>query len=117
MEGRVCLFNTSFYFLLKGGVMSREGDFQSHLREEIEKRFPGSIVLRNDPSWLQGIPDLLIVYRDKWAALECKREEKGKHRPNQDYYVNLMNDMSYSSFVYPENEELVLDELQQAFGS
>lgn len=95
--------------------MSTEGDFQSRLRKEIEKRFPGAIVLRNDPSWIQGIPDLLIVYRDKWAALECKRGENEKHQKNQDYYVETMNQMSYSSFVYPENEELVLNELQRTF--
>lgn len=95
--------------------MSTEGDFQSHLRKEIENRFPGAIVLRNDPSWIQGIPDLLIVYRDKWAALECKRGENEKHQKNQDYYVETMNKMSYSSFVYPENEELVLNELQRTF--
>lgn len=95
--------------------MSTEGDFQSDLRKKIEKMFPGAIVLRNDPYWIQGIPDLLIVYRDKWAALECKRGENEKHQKNQDYYVETMNRMSYSSFVYPENEELVLNELQRTF--
>ena len=97
--------------------MTKEGDFQSGLRKKIENRFPGSMVLRNDSSWIQGIPDLLILHKGKWAALECKRSEKEKHQPNQDYYVDLMNDMSYASFIFPENEEDVLNELQQAFGS
>ena len=97
--------------------MSKEGDFQSGLRKKIEKRFPGSMVLRNDSSWIQGIPDLLVVYKGKWAALECKRSEKEKHQPNQDYYVGLMNEMSYASFIFPENEEDVLNELQRSFES
>lgn len=96
--------------------MSTEGDFQSGLRKRIEREFPGSMVLRNDPQWIQGIPDLMIIFEDKWAALECKRNEKEKHQRNQDHYVELMNRMSYSSFVYPENEEDVLNELHEAFG-
>lgn len=97
--------------------MSVESKFQKELKREIEQRFPGSIVLKTDPTYRQGIPDLIIFYNDKWAALECKRAKNARHQPNQDYYVDLMNEMSYSSFVYPENKEEVLDGLQQAFGS
>lgn len=96
--------------------MKTEGDFQSNFRKRLEKEFPGALVLRNDPYWLQGIPDLMVVYKNKWAALECKRSEKEKHQQNQDYYVEEMNKMSYSSFVYPENEEDVLNELHETFG-
>lgn len=97
--------------------MSRKPEdvFRDQLAKEIETRFEGSIVLRNDPDYIQGIPDLLVVYNDHWAALECKRNSRASHRPNQDYYVNKMNDMSYAAFVYPENKEEVLDALQQAF--
>ena len=73
------------------------------------------MVLKNDANYIQGIPDLLILYRNKWAALECKRSEKEHHQPNQDYYIQLMDDMSYASFVYPENKEVVLNELQFTF--
>lgn len=97
--------------------MTKEGDFQSNLRKKIERMIPGSIVLRNDASWIQGIPDLLILHEGKWAALECKRGENEKHQPNQDYYVDTMNQMSYASFIYPENEERVLNELQQSLRS
>lgn len=93
----------------------KEQQFQSQLIKKLEKIFPGCIVVKNDPSYIQGMPDLLVLYKDKWAALECKKSEKSHKQPNQEYYVNSMNDMSYASFVYPENEEEVLDELQQAF--
>lgn len=91
-----------------------EGKFQANLIKEIKNMFPGSIVTKYDP--IQGFPDLLILYKDKWATLECKRDAYAKKQPNQNYYVGLMNEMSFSSFIYPENKEEVLYELQQAFG-
>lgn len=94
-----------------------ESDFQGKLIKEIYSIFPGSLVLKTDPRYIQGFPDLLILYKDKWALLECKREEDAVHQPNQDYYVDLLNSMSFSRFVYPENKEAVLRELQQAFKS
>ena len=93
----------------------KENKFQSDLIKEIKERFDGCIVTNLDSAHIQGIPDLLVLYKDKWATLECKRNDKASHRPNQEYYVNKMNEMSFSRFVYPENKEAVLDELQQSF--
>ena len=93
----------------------KENKFQSDLIKEIKERFDGCIVTKFDSAHIQGIPDLLVLYKDKWATLECKRNSKASHRPNQEYYVNKMNEMSFSRFVYPENKEAVLDELQQSF--
>lgn len=94
-----------------------ENKFKTNLIKEIEKRFPGSYVFHLDPTERQGIPDLLILYKNKWAALEGKKNKNASHRPNQDYYVKIMNEMSYASFIYPENKEDVLNEIQQAFES
>lgn len=94
-----------------------ERDFQSHLIKTLRERFPGCIIMKNDPNYIQGIPDLIILYKDRWATLELKKHARAKHRPNQEYYVDRMNEMSFSRFIYPENEEDVLDELQQAFGT
>jgi len=91
-----------------------ESKFQSDLIKDIKDLFPDCIILKNDPNYLQGFPDLLILNGNRWAALETKRSSKEKHQPNQDYYVELTYSMSYGSFVYPENKEQVLDELQQA---
>lgn len=93
----------------------KENQFQSKLIEDLESRFPGCIILKNDSSYRQGIPDLTIFYQDKWATLEVKKNKKAVHQPNQDYYVDQMNKMSFSRFIYPENKEEVLHELQQAF--
>jgi hypothetical protein len=77
--------------------------------------FPGCLIIHLDANEIQGIPDILILYENKWAALEGKKYKNASHRPNQDYYVNMMNEMSYASFIYPENKEEVLDELQETF--
>ena len=95
--------------------MAREGDFQSKLIKEIKTIFPGLFVLKNDPNYIQGFPDLLILFKNKWAALECKRGNKAERQPNQEYYVNELGKMSYASFICPENKEEVLNELQQTF--
>lgn len=91
-----------------------ESQFQAGLIDELKDRFPGCIVLKNDSSYIQGIPDLTILYRKKWATLEVKKNRKAPHRPNQDYYVEKMNNMSYSAFVYPENKEDVLNDLERS---
>lgn len=90
-----------------------ESGFQDRLIEQIEKLFPGCMVFKMDQ--IQGIPDLLVLYGDKWASLECKKSAKAKRQPNQEYYVGKMNEMSFSRFVSPENKEEVLHELEQAF--
>jgi 3-hydroxymyristoyl/3-hydroxydecanoyl-(acyl carrier protein) dehydratase len=77
--------------------------------------FPGCVVLKNDPNYLQGIPDLTIFWNNRWATLEVKKEANAPHQPNQDYYVAKMDDMSFSRFIYPENKKEVLNELQQSF--
>lgn len=93
----------------------RESRFQAMLIQEIETLFPGSYVLMNDANYIQGFPDLLILHNDRWAALEVKTSSRAAQQPNQAYYVNQLNKMSYAAFVYPENLEEVLRDLQQTF--
>lgn len=95
--------------------MILESKFQSDLIKELKVRLPGCIVLKNDPNYIQGIPDLTIFYKKHWATLEVKTHEQASHQPNQDYYVTTMNMMGFSAFIYPENKEEVLNGLQQAF--
>ena len=92
-----------------------ERDFQRGVVKDIKNMFEGCIVTKLDPSHTQGIPDLLVLHKDKWATLECKRNAKAERQPNQEYYVNKMNEMSFSRFIYPENKEEVLNELRETF--
>lgn len=92
-----------------------ERNFQAGLIKEIKTLYPGCIVLKNDPNYIQGFPDLTVLYNDKWALLETKRESDASHRPNQDYYIERGNKMSFARFISPENKEEVLNELQQTF--
>ena len=94
--------------------MKLERDFQKDLIKEIKSILPGCFVLKQDAGYKQGIPDLLILYGKKWAALECKKSASATKRPNQDYYVETMNKMSFASIIFPENKEEVLHDLQQA---
>jgi hypothetical protein len=95
----------------------KENKFQADLIKELKTMFPGCIVLKNDANYIQGFPDLLVLYGKHWAALECKQSANASHRPNQDYYVGSCRDMSYANFIYPENKKEVLDELSQSFKS
>lgn len=92
-----------------------ERDFQSKLIKEIKKKFPGCVVMKNDSSYIQGIPDLTVLYQDKWAMLEVKRSETASHRPNQEYYVGKMDEMSFARFICPENKQEVLHEMEHTF--
>ena len=96
-------------------MSKKENEFQSKLKKELKERYEGCIVTKLDANDIQGIPDLLILYKNKWATLENKKDSKATKQPNQDYYVNKMNDMSFSKFIYPENKKEVLEELDKFF--
>lgn len=90
-----------------------ESGFQDKLIASLKDRFEGCMVFKMDHP--QGIPDLLILYKDKWASLECKKSKNATRQPNQEYYVEKMNKMSFSKIIYPENKEDVLNALQRSF--
>ncbi len=99
--------------------MKNENRFQAETVKEIKKRLPGAIVTKMDANYIQGIPDILVLYEDRWATLEFKRSEEDykkslSRNPNQPYYVERMSNMSYSSFIFPENKEEVLNEMERS---
>ena len=94
-----------------------ESNFQKSIKKELKERFPGCYVLKNDPTMVQGIPDLTVLYKDKWAMLEVKKNEKAPHRPNQDIHVKQLNDMSFAAFIFPENKESIFNDLERLFRS
>lgn len=96
-------------------MTKKESDYQRHLIKRIETEvLPGSMVLKNDSEYRPGIPDLSVLYKDRWGMLETKKSAKEKHQPNQDYYVDVAETMSFGAFIYPENEDEVLDDLQRS---
>lgn len=94
-----------------------ENKFQSNLIKEIKDTFPGCIVMKNDSSYIQGIPDLLVLHNDKWASLEVKKSRRASKRPNQEYYVDRMDQMSFARFIYPENKDEVMRSLHSHFSN
>lgn len=92
-----------------------ESKFQKELMDEIREQYPGCVILKNDSSYIQGFPDWTILYKDRWAVLEAKRERGAKKQPNQEYYVDKLDKMSFSRFVYPENKDEVLEDLERVF--
>lgn len=97
--------------------MSVEAIFQINLIKKLQMMFPNGFILKNDPTEYQGIPDILILVGDRWAMLEVKREVSAEIQPNQEFYVDMFNRMSFAAFIYPENEEEVLRALQSALGT
>lgn len=92
-----------------------ESKFQKDLKGHLKERYKGCIVKKTNANATQGFPDLLILYEDKWACLECKRSTKAAKRPNQEYYVDKLNSMSFASFISPETEDEVLEALDRVF--
>lgn len=95
----------------------RENRYQAGLIRRLKERFPGCVVLKNDANYIQGIPDLTIVYKNRWAMLECKQMVSSNRRPNQEYYIQKLDGMSFARFISPENEEEVLNELERSWES
>jgi hypothetical protein len=93
-----------------------ERHYQLKLVRKLEQLLPGCVIIKNDPRGIQGMPDILILYLNTWAALEIKMAGNSAVQPNQEYYIDLLDDMSFASFINPENEEEVLGDLQHAFG-
>ena len=94
-----------------------ESRFQAELKKRLYEEYPDCIILKNDPNLQQGIPDLVILWRDKWAMLEVKRSQDAEEQPNQRWFVDKANAFAYGAFICPENAEEILYELQQAFQS
>ncbi len=92
-----------------------ESAFQANLIVELKSVFTDCIVLKNDPGYIQGIPDLLILWQDRWAALECKANMNSRLQLNQAWYITEMNHMSFASVICPENKEEVLHAIAEAF--
>ena len=97
-----------------------EGDFKSKLIQRIENEFPGCIVTKLETDYKEGLPDVLVLHKNKWATLEAKKDKSEVTKPRrnkmqQDYYVATMDKMSFSRYVYPENQEEVLNELKLHF--
>lgn len=100
-------------------VSKLERDYQMELIPRILSPLPGRVlvdkfVIITDPNYIQGIPDLIVFFRGKWAFLEVKLSEKSKQQPNQEWYINNWRRYVFTAFIYPENEEEVLAALQSA---
>jgi hypothetical protein len=96
--------------------MRSETAYRTGLITKLEEMFPGCFIVKNDPAENQGIPDLLILFRDMWAMLEIKRSGRASKQPNQGYYVDRFDEMSFAAFINPQNEAEVLDALSSTFG-
>ena len=106
--------NLTFPYIFEGGLML-ERFYQRQLIRELKLRFPGCVVIKNDPTYIQGFPDLLVLHHDMWAALEVKAHSDSYEQPNQEHWVGVLGTMSFAAFIYPENEAEVLHALQRAF--
>lgn len=88
-----------------------ESKYRKYLEDRIREILPGCFVLRNPAGEYQGIPDLTVFYGPRWAMLEIKISDRAPFQPNQEYYLDLMSDMSFAAVIYPENELAILGEL------
>lgn len=105
--------------------MSRQEEvYQANLIRRLEHMFPGCVVVRLDPRFVdfyvegkrysQGVADILILFGSRWAMLEVKAAIDAPVQPNQPYFINMFDALSYAAFISPENEEEILYDLQHA---
>lgn len=94
-----------------------ESVYQTRIIKRLKNEFPGCFIMKNDTDLIQGVPDLIVLYGDRWVMLEVKPSRRSRHQPNQEYYIDLLDSMSYASFVFPENEEEVFRDLQHALAT
>lgn len=115
-EGESHFDRLSYIFSFLEVIVGSEAAYQAKLIKKIQRMFPECFILKNDPSENQGVPDILILFGIQWAMLEVKLSESSPMQPNQEYYISMFDNMSFASFIYPENEEQVLDDLQSTLG-
>ena len=88
----------------------KENEFQMKLKKKIKKAVPGSVVLKNSPNDILGIPDLTVLGPNgKYAILECKRASDSNIQALQDYYVEKFNKSYYATFVRKANQKEVIE--------
>jgi hypothetical protein len=115
MKGIGCARHISFVF--QEVIMGKlENQYKTELKNRMETRFPGALILKNDEQLLQGIFDLVMLWGPWYAAIEVKKDADAPYRPNQEYYLDRVVKMGGLAFtIYPENEEEVLYEIQRSF--
>lgn len=89
-----------------------ENRYQRILVTKLRELLPNCFIMLNDPQQYQGIPDILILFGNRWAMLETKRAANAAQRPNQDYYISQFNQWSFAAFINPSNEDDVLEALK-----
>jgi hypothetical protein len=94
-----------------------ESMYKQHVFKRLRLMFPGCEIIRTDTASQQGLPDHIVLWGPYWATLEFKTSAKAKRQPNQEYFVQRLDEMSFAAFIYPENEDEVLHALEQAFAS
>lgn len=99
----------------KGAKVILEKDFQKDFIHKIKTLLPNSIAIKNDANYLQGFPDWTVIDGPRVYVFEAKAFKKANRQPNQEYYINAINAAGgFARFVYPENMQEVLDEIQRA---
>lgn len=94
-----------------------ESEFQAKLVKRFEEELlPGCMVLVKPGYYVQGFPDLLILYKNQWAALEVKRSMSAPYEPNQEWYIGELDGMGFAAMICPENSKEIIDEVLRAFG-
>lgn len=92
-----------------------ESKYQALVIERLQAVFPDCIILKNDPEYFQGVPDLLVLNGPWWAMLEVKPSARARVRPNQRWWVDVFDTMSFGAFIFPENEDEVFDALERSY--
>ena len=93
-----------------------EATFRTKWLNKFKKLSPDIFIEFADPKRKNGIPDVIIFYKKKYARLETKRSKNASKRLHQQYYIDYFNSQGiYAAFLTPENQEEVYNALRRYF--
>ena len=91
----------------------READFQKKVIAWLKKK--GCLVLKyeQNATTRAGVADVFFCKEGFYGFIETKKSKTAKLRPGQKEFIEKIDGWSYGRICYPENFDIIKEELEQ----